>query len=77
MAYPRGQQLTVVVNGQPAAHLPMPTDWAPYTITLPADMFHSQAINTITLQHSMVASANAATRGQSPIAELWRRPTPA
>ena len=65
VAYPRGQELTVLVNGQPAAELAMPTDWAPYTISVPAAMFHSQAINTISLSHSVVASANSATLGQS------------
>jgi hypothetical protein len=65
VAYPTGQQLTVLLNGQQAAQLSMSTDWAPYTISLPAAMFQPDAINTITLEHSMVASANAATQGQS------------
>ncbi|MFI5266887.1 MAG: hypothetical protein ACHQ7M_05855, partial [Chloroflexota bacterium] len=65
VAYPKGQQLTVLVNGQHVAQLPMSTDWAPYTISLPATMFHPEAINTVTLEHSMVASANSATQGQS------------
>ncbi|HVA26009.1 MAG TPA: hypothetical protein VMW62_16660 [Chloroflexota bacterium] len=70
VAYPKGQQLTVLVNGQPAAHVPLPTDWAPLAISVPATLFHPRALNVVTLDHSMVASANSATQGQS----LDRRP---
>ncbi|HEY8695092.1 MAG TPA: hypothetical protein VIR57_20370, partial [Chloroflexota bacterium] len=70
VAYPKGQQLTVLLNGQQVAQTPLPTDWAPYTISLPATLFHPEAMNTITLDHSMVASASTATQGQS----LDRRP---
>jgi len=69
-AYPPGQQLTVLVNGQPAASMAMSRDWAPYNIALPAALFHAEAINTITLEHTMAVSAYEATQGQS----LDRRP---
>lgn len=65
VAYPSGQQLTVLVNGREAAQMAMPTDWAPYTISVPATMFQSRAINTISLSHTLVTSANRATFGES------------
>jgi hypothetical protein len=70
VAYPAGQQLTVSINGQPAARLAMRQDWAPYSIAVPAGMFHPRAVNTITLDHSEAISAYDATGGQS----LDRRP---
>ncbi|MBV8084154.1 MAG: DUF2723 domain-containing protein [Chloroflexi bacterium] len=70
VAYPDNQRLTVSVNGQPAARLSMVKDWAPYTIPLPASALKAQAVNTITLVHSLAVSAFDATGGQS----LDRRP---
>ncbi len=70
VAYPRGQQLTVAVNGQAAATLSMVTDWAPYNMSLPATLFHAEGLNTVTLEHTMATSAYEATDGQS----LDRRP---
>ncbi|HLY67085.1 MAG TPA: hypothetical protein VKU60_16235, partial [Chloroflexota bacterium] len=70
VAYPPGQQLTVLVNGQQAAQLSMSRDWAPYNISLQGALFHAGAINTVTLEHRAVASAYQATQGES----LDRRP---
>jgi hypothetical protein len=70
VAYPPDQVLTVLVNGQPVASQPMPADWAPFTISVPAAVFQPAAINTITLQHRAARSAYDATQGQS----LDRRP---
>jgi hypothetical protein len=65
VAYPSGQRLTVLLNGEQVADVAMPTDWAPYTISLPAAVFHPQAINIVTLEHSLAASPSTATQGQS------------
>jgi hypothetical protein len=70
VAFPSGQQLTVLVNGAPAGRFSMSTDWAPYTISVPAGLFQPTAINTITLEHAVVTSAYDASGGQS----LDRRP---
>jgi hypothetical protein len=70
VAYPAGQRLTVRVNGQVAGSLDMVQDWAPYNISLPPALFHPEAINTISLEHSSAVSAFEATQGQS----LDRRP---
>src|SRR5207237_724914 len=65
VAYPFDQKLTILVNGKPAADLPMSKDWAPYDIFLPANLFDPEAINTITLAHDKVISAHDATEGVS------------
>ncbi|MBV9121213.1 MAG: glycosyltransferase family 39 protein [Chloroflexi bacterium] len=64
-AYPAGEQLTVMVNGQLAGKSDMGRDWAPYTFAIPATLLHGGAVNTVTLQHSAVTSAFAATGGLS------------
>jgi hypothetical protein len=69
-AYPDNQQLTVLVNNQPAARLSLAHGWAPYTISIPASLLHAGAINTISLEHRTAISAYQATDGQS----LDRRP---
>src|SRR5207247_917937 len=57
VAYPQDQQLTVTLNGQEAARLPMVPDWAPYSIYLPSGLFRAGAINTVRLEHSAAGSA--------------------
>jgi hypothetical protein len=64
-AYPPGEQLSLSVNGQLAAEVPMAQGWSPYNISLPATLFHAEAINILTLDHSMVTTAYDATQGQS------------
>jgi hypothetical protein len=70
VAFPPGEQLSVVFNGQQVAQLSMSTDWAPYNVDLPAALFHAGGINTISLEHSLTRSAYDATQGLS----LDRRP---
>ncbi|HLG73352.1 MAG TPA: glycosyltransferase family 39 protein [Chloroflexota bacterium] len=65
VAYPPDQQLTVSVNGQRVAQLPMGTDWSPYEISVPAAAFKGNAINVVELDHSQSRSAYDATQGLS------------
>ncbi|MHB8619549.1 MAG: protein O-mannosyl-transferase family, partial [Chloroflexota bacterium] len=70
VSFQPGQRLTVLLNGQPAGHLAISQDWAPYNVSLAAALFHPEAINTITLEHAVAVAPFVATDGRS----LDRRP---
>ena len=65
-AYPPEQVVTVRVNGQAIAEIPLIEEWADYQATVPATAIEAGKPTYIELEHAVFLSAHERTQGESP-----------
>jgi hypothetical protein len=64
--YPPNQTVTIQVNNQPVASIPLIENWANYTFTIPASVLEEGTPAFIQFQHGRLLSPHERTGGQSP-----------